>query len=76
MHDGGGRGLEELCGEQKCHSWSMERNQKDQKREEGFSENEGNREGETMGMQRECVCEKLRCNVCGHFVGLVAGKLL
>ena len=48
MQDGGGRGLEELRGEQKCHSWSMERNQKDQKREEGFLENEGSREGETM----------------------------
>ena len=54
----------------------MERNQKDQKREEGFLENEGIREGETMGMQRECVCEKLRRNVCGYFVGLGAGKEL
>lgn len=45
MQDGGGRGLEELRGEQKCHSWSMERNQKDQKREEGFLENEGSRGG-------------------------------
>lgn len=29
-----------------------------------------------MGMQRRCVCEKLRCNVCGHFVGLVAETIV
>jgi len=55
MQDGGGRGLEELRGEQKCHSWSMERNQKDQKREEGFLENEGSRGGNHGNAKRMCL---------------------
>lgn len=29
-----------------------------------------------MGISEKCVCEKARLDVCGHFVGLVAGKEL
>lgn len=33
-------------------------------------------EGQSHGNRRECVCERARLDVCGHFVGLVAGKEL
>lgn len=36
----------------------------------------GNRRRVSHGNQRECVCEKARLDVCGHSVGLVAGKEL
>lgn len=61
-------------------SGSVERAQKNQRMKYVWKRkrkrNGGNRRRVSHGNWRECVWKKWRLNVCGHFVGLVAGKEL